>query len=121
MSDRHGSLSKGCRASSSVRAAGDSQIRAESLRLDELLRSPEDVELPVCTDASHVGRRVGVTPTLSPGDVAALLQRTADPQPCPGFAYTPPGANVLTQSCYGSTPNNGFYGRGIVNAYRAVK
>jgi subtilisin family serine protease len=43
-----------------------------------------------------------VKPQLSPAQVATLLQRTADPQPCPGFAYTPPGFNVVTQYCYGS-------------------
>jgi hypothetical protein len=46
--------------SSSVRAASCSEVRAESLRLDEFSRSPEDVELPVGADASHVRRLVSV-------------------------------------------------------------
>jgi hypothetical protein len=49
-----------------------------------------------------------------------VIQRTADAQPCPGRTYTPPGAGVVTQSCYGGPNNNGFYGHGEVNAYRAV-
>jgi subtilisin family serine protease len=60
-------------------------------------------------------------PDLSPGAVTALLQNTADEHACPeGGTYTPPGAGVVTQYCYGSTQNNGFYGHGEVNAYRAV-
>jgi subtilisin family serine protease len=58
---------------------------------------------------------------MAPDALAAHLQRTADPQPCPaGRAYTPPGAGVVTQYCYGGTANNGFYGHGEVNAARAV-
>jgi subtilisin family serine protease len=60
-------------------------------------------------------------PDLSPAEVTALLQRTADEQACPpGGSYTPPGAGTVTKYCYGSTQNNGFYGHGEVNAYRAV-
>ena len=59
-------------------------------------------------------------PDMRPGAVTSLLQRTADERPCPDGPYTPPGANVVTQYCYGGTSNNGFYGHGEVNAYRAV-
>jgi subtilisin family serine protease len=60
-------------------------------------------------------------PGLSPAGVAALIQRTADEQACPpGGTYTPPGSGVVTHYCYGSTQNNGFYGHGEVNAYKAV-
>ena len=62
-----------------------------------------------------------VHPNMQPQAVTALLQRTADATACPaGGAYTPPGAGVVTHYCYGSTQNNGFYGHGEVNAYRAV-
>ncbi|MDQ4034648.1 MAG: S8 family serine peptidase [Chloroflexota bacterium] len=61
-------------------------------------------------------------PSMSPGAVTALLQRTADETACPaGRSYTPPGAGVVTHQCYGSTRNNGFYGHGEVNALEAVK
>jgi subtilisin family serine protease len=60
-------------------------------------------------------------PGLSPAGVTSILQRTADEQACPpGGTYTPPGSGVVTKHCYGSTQNNGFYGHGEVNAYRAV-
>ena len=60
-------------------------------------------------------------PDMSPAAVTAQLQRTADATACPaGGSYTPPGTGVVTKHCYGSTANNGFYGHGEVNAYRAV-
>jgi len=60
-------------------------------------------------------------PAMSPSAVTALLQRTADAAACPeGGAYTPPGTGVVTDFCYGSMQNNGFYGYGEVNAYQAV-
>ena len=59
-------------------------------------------------------------PTMSPAAVTAQLERTADATACPaGRTYTPPGSAV-TMTCFGSTANNGFYGHGEVNAYRAV-
>jgi subtilisin family serine protease len=63
----------------------------------------------------------GQRPGVSPATVAALLQRTADAKACPeGRTYTPPGAGTVTKYCYGGTQNNGFYGHGEINAYRAV-
>lgn len=60
-------------------------------------------------------------PGASPGAVAALVQQTADAQACPeGGTYTPPGAGTVTKNCYGGLQNNGFYGHGEINAYRAV-
>jgi subtilisin family serine protease len=59
-------------------------------------------------------------PTMSPAAVTAQLERTADATACPaGGTYTPPGSSV-TMTCFGSTANNGFYGHGEVNAFRAV-
>jgi subtilisin family serine protease len=60
-------------------------------------------------------------PGASPAVVAAQLQRTADAKACPeGGTYMPPGAGTVTKYCYGGTENNGFYGHGEINAYRAV-
>ncbi|MGH3738041.1 MAG: S8 family peptidase [Micromonosporaceae bacterium] len=62
-----------------------------------------------------------VHPELSPAAIAAKLQSSADRTACPeGREYTPPGSGNWTAFCSGSTANNGFYGRGEVNAYRAV-
>ena len=59
-------------------------------------------------------------PTMSPAAVTNQLERTADATACPAArTYTPPGSAV-TMTCFGSTANNGFYGHGEVNAYRAV-
>jgi subtilisin family serine protease len=59
-------------------------------------------------------------PGASPSAVAAQVQRTADATAClEGGTYTPPGSTV-TKHCYGGTPNNGFYGHGEINAYRAI-
>jgi subtilisin family serine protease len=59
-------------------------------------------------------------PNMSPAAVTAQLERTADATACPaGGTYTPPGSTV-TMTCFGGTANNGFYGHGEVNAYRAV-
>lgn len=64
---------------------------------------------------------LSVHPGMQPGAVTSLLQRTADPQACPaGGTYTPPGTGVVTKYCHGGLNNNGFYGFGEVNAYRAV-
>jgi subtilisin family serine protease len=59
-------------------------------------------------------------PDMRPGAITSVLQRTADEHPCPDGPYTPPGAGVVTQHCYGGPSRNGFYGHGEVNAYRAV-
>ena len=68
--------------------------------------------------SGRVAVRLGATVVLAA--VTAQLERTADATACPaGRTYTPPGSAV-TMTCFGSTANNGFYGHGEVNAYRAV-
>jgi lantibiotic leader peptide-processing serine protease len=69
--------------------------------------------------------------TLSPDIVQAVLQGTATKHACPtprDFTYTrlvkqPDGTFqtvTTTHTCEGQTGSNGFYGRGIVDALRAV-
>ena len=62
---------------------------------------------------------------LRPGQVAAFIQQTADPQPCP--QTLPPGYSSFTgvnsgqpQTCQGGTGHNSWYGNGQVNALNAV-
>jgi subtilisin family serine protease len=61
---------------------------------------------------------------LRPGQVSNLLEQTADPQPCP--ESLPPGYEVFTQTngepqeCDGGPGHTSWYGRGQVNALRAV-
>ena len=62
---------------------------------------------------------------LRPGQVQALIQQTADPQPCP--QTLPPGYSAfvglnsgLPQTCQGGTGHNYWYGNGQVNALNAV-
>ena len=61
---------------------------------------------------------------MRPGSVAAYLQQTADPQPCPTVLPFP--YNIITrpggepQECQGGEKYNAFYGNGQVNALRAV-
>jgi subtilisin family serine protease len=61
---------------------------------------------------------------MRPNAVAAYLQQTADPQPCP--TLLPPGYEVFTtptgapQTCQGGPGYNSWYGNGQVNALRAV-
>ncbi|MEU6410725.1 S8 family serine peptidase [Microbispora sp. NPDC046933] len=65
--------------------------------------------------------------TLDPDKVEAILKgtatRTACPNP-PAFTYTrnlPSGSTVTaTHTCEGAADNNGFFGRGVVDALRAV-
>lgn len=47
---------------------------------------------------------------IPPGAVQAIIQRTADPQPCPTNSTT----------CQGDLAYNGFFGHGLVNALNAV-
>jgi len=49
-------------------------------------------------------------PGLPAGAVAALIQNTADPMACPETSTT----------CVGGIGYNGFYGKGLVNAFAAV-
>ena len=69
---------------------------------------------------------------LSPGRVEALVQQTADPQPCPTSLPTDNPINHipylavlgvnshLVQSCQGGAGYNSWYGNGQVNALSAV-
>ncbi|WP_245646914.1 S8 family serine peptidase [Microtetraspora niveoalba] len=66
--------------------------------------------------------------TLDPGVVERILKGTATPTPCPtpaAFTYTrhlPSGSTVTdTHTCEGGAGGNGFYGKGIVDALRAVR
>ena len=51
---------------------------------------------------------------MSPQQVEALLQQTANNQPCPAVYAVP------TQTCQGNAGYNNFYGKGIVDALKAV-
>lgn len=74
----------------------------------------------------HDRRNGGLT--LSPAVVESKLRRSAVATPCPTpatFTYewfsragTP---NSSTQTCEGTKSRNGFFGDGIINAYRAVR
>lgn len=69
---------------------------------------------------------------LRPGQVAALIQQTADPQPCPstlpgassnpfGLAYSAFTQNSgEPQTCQGGPGHNSWYGNGQTNAFNAV-
>jgi subtilisin family serine protease len=61
---------------------------------------------------------------MRPGSVAAYLQQTADPQPCPTVIPPPPlfptRPSGDPQSCQGGPGYNSWYGNGQVNALRAV-
>ena len=60
-------------------------------------------------------------PNLQPAALAAFLERTADPLPCPEGVYNPrPGLDQYLAECSGGN-RNGFYGAGEVNAANAVK
>jgi lantibiotic leader peptide-processing serine protease len=50
---------------------------------------------------------------MSPQHVEAILQQTANNQPCPSV-YIP------TQTCQGNAGYNNFYGKGITDAFKAV-
>jgi lantibiotic leader peptide-processing serine protease len=51
---------------------------------------------------------------MSPQHVEAILQQTANNQPCPEVYVVP------TQDCQGNAGYNNFYGNGIVDALKAV-
>ncbi|MEV6691959.1 S8 family serine peptidase [Micromonospora sp. NPDC051196] len=63
-------------------------------------------------------------PGMTPGQLAAFLERTAVSQPCPAGRYDPvpllPSTADYTATCQGGA-RNGFYGAGMVNAYNVVK
>jgi subtilisin family serine protease len=59
-------------------------------------------------------------PGLSPGALAALLERTSVALPCPPGIYDPrPGLPQFQAECTGGERNS-FYGAGEVNAFNAV-
>ena len=60
---------------------------------------------------------------MSPGQVAAFIRQTADPQRCPdvlpaNYSLRPSGN---PQACQGGAGNNSWYGSGQVNAFNAVR
>ncbi|WP_426979666.1 S8 family serine peptidase [Pseudarthrobacter sp. O4] len=59
----------------------------------------------------------------NPGAVSARISTTADGMACPEttmYAPFPSASNGAPQVCQGGTGNNGFYGKGQVNALRAI-
>ena len=62
--------------------------------------------------------------TTSPGTVAARINNTADPLPCPPdlsiYAFFPAVDNGAPQVCQGGTGYNSFNGHGQVNALSAI-
>jgi subtilisin family serine protease len=60
-------------------------------------------------------------PGLQPAQLAALLERTADPLPCPAGVYNPvPLLSGYEATCSGGQRTS-FYGAGNVNAYDVVR
>jgi hypothetical protein len=64
---------------------------------------------------------------VNPRQIESLLAASADPTPCPpGGSYTyvehqPNGTTVqFTHSCASTAYNNGFFGRGTVDALNAA-
>jgi hypothetical protein len=59
---------------------------------------------------------------MRPGQVASIIQPTADSHLCPDSyaGYPPQMSNGEPQSCSGGAGNNSWYGRGIVNALSAI-
>jgi hypothetical protein len=62
---------------------------------------------------------------LRPGQVAALIDQTADPQACPdtlpaGYLRTTGVNSGEVQSCQGGPGNNSWYGNGQVDALNAI-
>ncbi|HLQ65579.1 MAG TPA: S8 family serine peptidase [bacterium] len=59
-----------------------------------------------------------------PGQVAAAIQRTADPTACPAdvspYAFFPSANNGAPQACQGGVGSNSWFGKGLVNAFKAV-
>lgn len=61
-------------------------------------------------------------PHMSPTQVESILKITANNQPCPtpNTVVQGPGFVFPTATCQGNTGYNGFFGKGIVDAVRAV-
>ncbi|WP_248964903.1 S8 family peptidase [Sphaerisporangium perillae] len=58
--------------------------------------------------------------TMSPAQVEKLLYATATPVACPSSGSTTYTVSEETHTCAGSKAKNGFYGHGLVDAYRAA-
>jgi subtilisin family serine protease len=80
---------------------------------------------------SQFGNLSGSKGKMSPGQVQAYVEQTADPQPCPatlpatGFSGNPYSfytsvSNGAPQRCTGSIGYNSWYGHGQVDALNAV-
>jgi subtilisin family serine protease len=75
---------------------------------------------------SRFGRSGAPNGKLPPGQVAALIQQTADPTACPDaatlalYAPFPSVSNGAPQTCQGGAGYNSWYGSGIINALSAV-
>jgi len=61
-------------------------------------------------------------PHMAPTQVESILQITANNQPCPNpdTVVQGPGFVFPTATCQGNTGFNGFFGKGIVDALKAV-
>jgi subtilisin family serine protease len=61
-------------------------------------------------------------PHMSPTQVESILQTTANNQPCPSPPTVTQGPGFLfpTATCQGDTGYNSFFGKGIVDALKAV-
>jgi hypothetical protein len=61
-------------------------------------------------------------PHMSPTQVEQILQITANNQPCPNpnTVTQGPGFTFSTATCQGNTGYNSFFGKGIVDALKAV-
>jgi subtilisin family serine protease len=57
---------------------------------------------------------------LAPGAVAARITQTADPVACPPNPFNPGPPFSFLAICQGGEGNNSFYGKGQVNALRAI-
>ena len=60
-------------------------------------------------------------PGLTPGALASMLERTADPLPCPPGVYDPRPTLPQYQAVCTGGQRNSFYGAGEVNAFAVVR
>ena len=60
-------------------------------------------------------------PGLAPGALASMLERTADPLPCPPGVYDPRPTLPQYQAVCTGGQRNSFYGAGEVNAFSVVR
>lgn len=74
--------------------------------------------------AAGVAALIASQGVKSPGAIAAKLENTADPLPCPSdmsiYAFFPAVDNGAPQKCTGGTGHNSFNGNGQINALSAV-